>query len=398
MLSKRTKLMKPSPILALAAKANELKASGKDVVSMTIGEPDWDTFEGIKEAAIASIKEGKTKYTPANGIPDLRKAIAEQTSKDLGLEYTPAQVTVTSGAKFILFAALQCLCDEGDEVILPAPFWASYSTMVELAGGRSKIVVCGPETKFKLTKQLLDSAIGPKTKAIIFNSPSNPTGMFYSRDELKDVAEVLRKHPQVVVISDDIYNRLCHEDCDLAPHLLQVAPDLRERVVVMNGASKSYAMTGWRLGWALGPKGIIDAMTAYQSQAVSCASATSQYAALYAIKNSQADVKKTVDLLRQRRDFIMGELEKIAGIKAFKPDGAFYIWMDVSKFIGKKFRGKEMHGSGDLSAALLDDYLVAVVPGVEFGVEGYFRLSFAIENAKAKVACDRMREFFSEVK
>lgn len=398
MLAKRTKLMKPSPILALAAKANELKASGKDVVSMTIGEPDWDTYEGIKDAAIASIKEGKTKYTPANGIPDLRKAIAEQTTKDLGLEFTPAQVTVTSGAKFILFAALQCICDEGDEVILPAPFWASYSTMVELAGGRPKIVVCGPEDGFKLTKKNFESAIGPKTKAIILNSPSNPTGMFYSKEELTGVAEVLRKHPNLVVISDDIYNRLCHEDCELAPHLLHVAPDLRNRVIVMNGASKSYAMTGWRLGWALGPKEIIDAMTAYQSQAVSCASATSQYAALYAIKNSAPDVRKTVDLLKQRRDFIMGELEKIPGIHAFKPEGAFYIWMDVQKFIGKKFRGQVMHGSGDLSAALLDNYFVAVVPGVEFGVEGYFRLSFAIENAKAKVGCDRMREFFSEVK
>jgi len=390
--------MKPSPILALAAKANELKASGKDVVSMTIGEPDWDTYASIKDAAIASIKEGKTKYTPANGILDLRKAIAEQISSDMKLDYTPAQVTVTSGAKFILFSALQTLCDPGDEVILPAPFWASYGTMVELAEARPKIVLCGPETNFKLTGKNLEGAINPKTKVLLLNSPSNPTGMFYSREELKAVAEVLRKHPQVVVISDDIYNRLCHEDCDLAPHMLHVAPDLRDRVLVMNGASKSYAMTGWRLGWAAGPQALIDAMTAYSSQAVSCASATSQYAALHAIKNSEPDVKKTVALLKQRRDFIMGELNKIDGINAFKPEGAFYIWMDVQKFIGRKHRGVEMHGSADLSAALLDHHLVAVVPGVEFGVEGYFRLSFAVDNSKAKIACDRMREFFAELK
>lgn len=398
MLAKRTKLMKPSPILALAAKANELKAAGKDVISMTIGEPDWDTYESIKEAAITSIKKGQTKYTPANGIPDLRKAIAEQFTKDLGVEYTPAQVTVTAGAKFILFSALQCLCDPGDEVILAAPFWASYSTMVELAEATPKIVVCGPEANFKLTPQQLESAINPKTKVLLLNSPSNPTGMFYSKDELAKVAEVLRRHPRVIVISDDIYNRLCHENCELAPHLLQVAPDLRDRVVVMNGASKSYAMTGWRLGWAAGPKAIIDAMTGYQSQSVSCASATSQYAALHAIQNSQPDVKKTVDLLKQRRDFIIGELNKIEGIKVFKPEGAFYIWMDVSRFIGRKHRGKEMFGSADMSAALIDHHLVAVVPGVEFGVEGYFRLSFALENSKAKIGCDRMREFFNELK
>lgn len=397
MLAKRTKLMKPSPILMLAAKANELKASGKDVISMTIGEPDWDTYDSIKEAAIASIKEGKTKYTPANGIPDLRKAIADQFTSDLKIEFNPAQVTVTAGAKFILFSALQCLCDPGDEVILPAPFWASYGTMVELAEGRPKIVVCGPEHGFKLTGKLLESAIGPKTKVLLLNSPSNPTGMFYSKEELTAVAEVLRKHPNIMVISDDIYNRLCHDSGDLAPHILHVAPDLRDRVLVMNGASKSYAMTGWRLGWAAGPKTLIDAMTAYQSQAVSCASATSQYAALYAIKNSANDVKKTVELLKQRRDFIMTELSKIDGIKAFKPEGAFYIWMDVQKFIGRKHRGVEMHGSGDLSAALLDHHLVAVVPGVEFGVEGYFRLSFALENSKAKVGCDRMNEFFKSL-
>lgn len=290
LLAKRTKLMKPSPILMLAAKANELKASGKDVISMTIGEPDWDTYGSIKDAAIASIKEGKTKYTPANGIPDLREAIAEQISSDLNVNYSANDVTVTSGAKFILFSALQSLCDPGDEVILPAPFWASYSTMVELAEGRPRVVVCGPEHNFKLTGPLLEQAINPKTKALLLNSPSNPTGMFYSRQELTAVAEVLRKHPHVMVISDDIYNRLCHEDCDLAPHILHVAPDLKDRVLVMNGASKSYAMTGWRLGWAAGPKTLIDAMTAYQSQAVSCASATSQYAALHAIKNSDSDV------------------------------------------------------------------------------------------------------------
>ena len=314
-LAKRAQLLKPSPILMLAARAGELKAAGHNVISLTIGEPDWDTYENIKEVAIGAIRVGMTKYTPPNGIPELRKAIAEQTSGDLGVAYDPSQVTVSAGAKFVLFAALQALVDPGDEVILAAPFWASYSTMVELADGVPHVVVCDEKVDFKMTPALLRAAINPKTKVLLLNSPSNPTGKVYTRDELKALATVLRDYPRVAVISDDIYNRLSFEE-KLAPHLLHVAPDLRDRVLILNGASKSYAMTGWRLGWALGTKEVINAMSSYQSQSVSCATAISQYAAVEGIRNSDKHIAATVVTLKDRRDYLIDELHKIEGVRA----------------------------------------------------------------------------------
>lgn len=396
-LAKRAKLLKPSPILMLAARAGELKAAGHNVISLTIGEPDWDTYENIKEVAIGAIRVGMTKYTPANGIPELRKAIAAQTSEDLGVAYDPSQVTVSSGAKFVLFAALQALVDEGEEVILAAPFWASYTTMVELAGGRPRIAVCDDKVDFKLTPEILRSVITPKSKVLLLNSPSNPTGKVYSRDELAKLAEVLRANPHVCVISDDIYNRLSFEE-KLAPHLLHVAPDLKDRVVILNGASKSYAMTGWRLGWALGPKNVIDAMTSYQSQSVSCATAVSQHAALEAIRNSDKHVANTVATLKDRRDFLVTELKAIEGVRVAIPEGAFYLWINVAAYMGRQFKGRVLHGSADLAAALLDDQMVAVVPGAEFGLEGYFRLSYALDKEKGKEACERMKNFFYGLK
>jgi len=382
----------------LAAKAAEMKASGLNVISLTIGEPDWDTYENIKEVAIGAIRVGMTKYTPPSGIPELRKAIAAQISDDLNLAFEPADITVSAGCKFVLFACLQVILDPGDEVILAAPFWASYTTMVELAEGRPKIVVCDEQSGFKLTPELLSRAITPKTKAILLNSPSNPTGMLYSKEELLGLAKVLRDHPRVIVISDDIYNRLVfHPDGRVAPHLLHVAPDLRSRVIALNGASKSYAMTGWRLGWAAGPREIITAMSHYQSQSVSCASAISQYAALEAVTNSEPEVEKTRQNLIQRCQFISSELEKIPKLKVHAPQGAFYIWLDVSKYLGRKSRTRPIETTGDMAAALLEEQMVAVVPGVEFGLEGYFRLSFALENSKAKEACDRMKTFFESL-
>ena len=398
MLSRRANLLKPSPILMLAAKAGELKASGKDVLSLTIGEPDWPTYPAAQEAGIQAIREGRTRYSPPNGIPELRKAIAAQASADLGLPYEPSQVTVTSGAKFILFSALQALVDPGDEVLIPAPFWASYTTMVELAEGRPRIVVCDERTQFKLTPELLRQGLNDKTKALLLNSPSNPTGKTYSKDELLALAKVLRDHPRVMIISDDIYNRLILTGETLAPHILHVAPDLRDRTVVMNGASKSYAMTGWRLGWALGPKAVIDAMSSYQSQSVSCASAVSQYATLAAIQKCDADVRETVSSLRKRRDSILKGLAEVPGVRAIVPEGAFYIWLDVSQHLGRSYRGKPAPGSAELAQLLLEHELVAVVPGAEFGLEGYFRLSYACSIEAATQACQRIARFFGELK
>jgi aspartate aminotransferase len=395
-LAERVSLMKPSPILMLAARANEMKAAGHDVISLSIGEPDWTPYDKIKDAAIASIREGKTKYTPSSGIPELRQAIAEQATRDLGLPFDPSQVTVSSGAKFVLFSALQSIVNPGDEVLMIAPFWASYTTMVELAGGVPKIVVCDKSSDFKVTPDALKKAIGPRTKAILMNSPSNPTGKIYSLAELKALAEVLRGCPHVAVISDDIYNRLCFET-KLAPHLLQAAPDLRDRVICLNGASKSYAMTGWRLGWALGEKNVIKAMSAYQSQSVSCPNSIAQYAAIEAIKSCDADVARTVESLKERAASIAREIEKIPGVKAAKPEGAFYLWIDISAYMGKSLNGQVLKTSDDLSEALLQDQMVAAVPGSEFGLDGYFRLSYALSKEKATEAAARMATFFKKL-
>lgn len=395
-LAKRAQLLKPSPILMLAARAGEMKAAGKDVISLSIGEPDWGTYERIKRAAIDSIQKGQTKYTPPAGIPELRKAIAAQATGDFGLSFEPAEVTVSSGAKFVLFAALQALVDPGDEVILVAPFWASYTTMVELADGVPRIAICEEETEFKLTPAILRQAITPKSKVLLLNSPSNPTGKIYSREELAALAAVLREHPRIAVISDDIYNRLCFTE-KLAPHLLHVAPDLRSRVIALNGASKSYAMTGWRLGWAVGPKAVITAMSNYQSQSVSCASATSQYGALEGILHADGDVAATVAVLQDKRDFLLAELAKIPGLKTVVPEGAFYLWVGIKPYLGKSLAGKVLHGSADLCGALLEEKLVAAVPGAEFGVEGYLRLSYAIDKEKGREAVQRLGAFLAEL-
>lgn len=395
-LAKRAQLLKPSPILMLAARAGEMKAAGKDVISLSIGEPDWGTYDRIKEAAIASIKKGHTKYTPASGIPELRKAIAAQASKDLGMTFNFSDVTVSSGAKFVLFAALQALVNPGDEVILVAPFWASYSTMVELADGVPHIVVCDEDTNFKITPAMLEKAITPKTKVLLLNSPSNPTGLMYTRDELKGLADVLRKHPQVAVISDDIYNRLCFTE-KLAPHLLHVAPDLRERVIVLNGASKSYAMTGWRIGWALGPKQVITAMSNYQSQSVSCPSASGQYGALEGILHGDGDIAATVDFLKDKRDYLLAQLAKLPGVKTVVPEGAFYFWVGIKPHLGKKYKGATVASSADFCALLLEEKLVAAVPGIEFGVEGYLRLSYALGKEKGKEAIERIGSLLAQL-
>lgn len=394
-LAKRAQLLKPSPILMLAARAGEMKAAGKDVISLSIGEPDWGTFDRIKEAAITSIKKGQTKYTPAAGIPELRKAIASQASNDFGMTFDFTEVTVSSGAKFVLFAALQAMVNPGDEVILVAPFWASYTTMVELADGVPRIAICEEETNFKLTPKILRAAITPKTKVLLLNSPSNPTGLMYTRAELLAIAEVLREFPQIAVISDDIYNRLCFTE-KLAPHLLQVAPDLRSRVIILNGASKTYAMTGWRLGWAIGPKAVITAMSNYQSQSVSCPSASAQYGALEGVLNADDDVTKTVAVLKDKRDYLLAQLAKVPGLKTVVPEGAFYFWVGIKPHLGKKYKGVTVHGSADLCSLLLEDKLVAAVPGVEFGLEGYLRLSYALEKEKGKEAIERLGAMLKE--
>ncbi len=397
MLSQRAQSMKPSPTLQLVAKAKEIASKGHDVISLSVGEPDWPTFESASLAGINAIKEGFSKYTPASGIPELREAICEQIKREHGLEYTANQVTVGTGAKFILFAAFQMLCDQGDEVIIPAPFWVSYPVMVELATGVSVLINCGPESQFKITPQQLEKAITPKTKAFVFASPNNPTGLAYTKEELKALAEVFKKHPRIVIISDDIYNHLMFGSCKVAPHILDVAPELKDRVLLVNGVSKSYAMTGWRIGWAVGPVNLIKAIADYQSQATSSASSISQKAALAAIKNCDADIVKANTLLKDRLDQTLSYLNGIPLIKASRPDGAFYVWVDISKTLGKKYENTTLTSSRDFANLLLEKYYVAAVPGIEFGYEGYLRLSFAIETHRMIEALKRMNELISKL-
>lgn len=396
-LSRRALSLKPSPTLALAARAKELAAKGQDVISLTVGEPDWDTFPSIKAAGLEALNKGMTKYAPSNGLPELRQIIAERTNRELGTNYSPNEVTVTAGGKMVVFAALQVLCDPNDEVLVPAPFWVSYPPMAELADAKPVIIPCGKEAGFKLTPRQLEEAINPRTKILILNSPSNPTGEMYSRDELSALAEVLRQHPRVVVLSDDIYNRLTLIGDELAPHLLHVAPDLKPRVLVMNGASKTFSMTGWRLGWAVGEKDVIGAMTNYLSQSVSCASPFTQVAAMAGLLKGDQEVKDAVAKLRQRAEKALASLRAVPGIEVSAPKGAFYLWPSVKAHFGKSLNGQAIKNSKDFSEALLNEEKVAVVPGVEFGADDYMRLSFVVSEARWQEAMQRLGRFVGKL-
>ncbi|QDK36655.1 pyridoxal phosphate-dependent aminotransferase [Bdellovibrio sp. NC01] len=396
-LSKRAQNLKTSPTLFLVAKAKELASQGHDVISLTVGEPDWPTFDIPSKAGIEAIQKGITKYTPANGTVELRQAIAAKIKNELGQSYSTKEITVASGAKYIVFAALQMICSPGDEVIIGTPYWVSYPMMVELADGVPHIVECGEAENFKITPEKLEKAINAKTKAFLFCSPSNPTGLLYSEDELKALAEVFRRHPQVVIISDDMYNRLVFDGNKVAPHILHVAPDLRDRTVVVNGGSKAYSMTGWRIGWAAGPEKLITAMADYQSQSTGSPSSISQHAALAALKDCEPDIAEVVKKLIQRRDSGVTEFAKIPEFKVSKPEGAFYYWVDIKDCLGKNFGDRHIRTSKDFCDILLEQFFVATVPGAECGSEGFMRLSFAVSEETMNRAILRMKDFVSQL-
>ncbi len=394
-LSKKARKLKPSPTLAIAAKARELASQGHKVISLSVGEPDWDTFAEIKVAGQTAIEKGKTKYAPSNGIPELRAAIARNTNEFLKTDYKASQVTVSAGAKFILFSALQSLVDPGDEVLIPAPYWVSYPTMVELVDGVPVIVPSDESTGFKSSAAQIERAITSKTKLLLLNSPNNPTGAMYSREEITDIARMLERHPGISIISDDIYNELIFNGEEVAPHLLHVAPSLKDRMIVVNGASKSLSMTGWRIGWALGPENVISAMSNYQSQTVSCAAPFTQAAVLAALegRSYRSELQRQLTVLKKRRDLFVEGLNQIPGWRAALPDGAFYVWVDVRGLLGKNLRGRTLENSSELAAALLEEQKVAVVPGNESGLEGYLRLSFAVHEDDLVEALKRLRAF-----
>jgi aspartate aminotransferase len=385
--------VKPSPTIAVTTKANELKAAGKDVIGLGAGEPDFDTPQNVKDAAKAAIDAGKTKYTAVDGIPELKKAICAKFERENGLKYAPNQVSVGTGGKQILYNALMATCNPGDEVIIPAPYWVSYPDMVLLAGGTPVAVAAGIETDFKLQPEQLEAAITPKTKWFIFNSPSNPTGAGYTRDELKALTDVLMRHPHVWVMSDDMYEHLVFDDFEFCTPA-QVEPGLYDRTLTCNGVSKAYAMTGWRIGYAAGPVALIKAMGTIQSQSTSNPCSVSQYAALEGLTGPQEFLTENKALFQRRRDLVVGMLNEAPGITCPKPEGAFYVYPDISGCIGKTSAGgAKIVDDEAFATALLEETGVAVVFGAAFGLSPNFRVSYATSDAALKEACTRIQTF-----
>ncbi len=397
-LSATLERVKPSPTMAITTKAQELKAAGKDVIGLSAGEPDFDTHDNIKAAAIDAINSGKTKYTAVDGIPELKAAICRKFERDNGLTYVPAQVSVGSGGKHVLYNALMGTLNPGDEVVIPAPYWVSYPDMVLLAGGTPVIVEAKLENGFKLTPDQLEAAITPKTKWFLFNSPSNPTGAGYSHDELKALTDVLMRHPHVWVLTDDMYEHLAFGDFKFCTPA-QVEPALYERTLTVNGVSKAYAMTGWRIGYAAGPEQIIKAMRKVQSQSTSNPCSVSQWAAVEALDGTQAFIAPNNDLFERRRDLVVGMLNTAEGITCPTPDGAFYVYPDISGCIGKTSAGGTLIENDEAFAtALLEETGVAVVFGAAFGLSPNFRVSYATSDAALTEACTRIQTFCKGLK
>ncbi len=385
--------VKPSPTIAVTTKAAELKAQGRDVIGLGAGEPDFDTPQNIKDAAIRAIQAGKTKYTAVDGIPELKKAICAKFLAENGLTYAPNQISVGTGGKQILYNALMATCNPGDEVIIPAPYWVSYPDMVLLAGGTPVPVVATIATEFKLTPAQLEAAITPKTKWFIFNSPSNPTGAGYTRAELRALCDVLLKHPQVWIMSDDMYEHLVFDDFVFTTPA-QIEPKLYDRTLTCNGVSKSYAMTGWRIGYAGGPAPLIKAMGTIQSQSTSNPSSISQYAALEALTGPQDFLAPNRKLFQSRRDLVVSMLNQTRGITCPRPEGAFYVYPDISGCIGLTTpAGTKITDDEVFATALLEETGVAVVFGAAFGLSPNFRVSYATSEAVLTEACSRIQRF-----
>jgi aspartate aminotransferase len=397
-LSNTLARVKPSPTIAVTTKAAELKAAGRDVIGLGAGEPDFDTPENIREAAKRAIDAGKTRYTPVDGIPELKRAICEKFLRENGLTYTPAQISVGTGGKQILYNALMATCNSGDEVIIPAPYWVSYPDMVELAGGTPVPVVATIETDFKITPAQLEAAITPQTKWFIFNSPSNPTGAGYTAGELRALCDVLLRHPHVWIMSDDMYEHLVFDDFVFTTPA-QIEPALYDRTLTCNGVSKSYAMTGWRIGYAGGPVHLIKAMGTIQSQSTSNPSSVSQYAALEALNGPQDFLAPNRALFQKRRDLVVAMLNAAKGITCPKPEGAFYVYPDISGCIGKTTaQGKIITNDEDFATFLLEDTGVAVVFGAAFGLSPNFRVSYATADDILTDACTRIQTFCAALK
>ncbi|SMF75669.1 aspartate aminotransferase [Tistlia consotensis] len=397
-IAQRLSRIKPSPTIAVTSKARELKAAGRDVIGLGAGEPDFDTPDHIKEAAIEAIRRGETKYTAVDGTPALKQAICAKFKRDNGLDYVPEQVTVGTGGKQVLYNALMATLNPGDEVIIPAPFWVSYPDMTLLAEGVPVAVPCSQNHGFKLRPEDLEQAITKKTRWLILNSPSNPTGAAYSWDEMKALTEVLKKHPQVWVLTDDMYEKLVYDGFEFCTPA-QVEPSLYDRTLTVNGVSKAFAMTGWRIGYAAGPVELIKAMAVIQSQSTTNPSSISQAAAVAALNGPQDFLAERNETFRQRRDLVVGRLDRCPGLTCSKPEGAFYVYPSCAGTIGKTAPdGSKIRSDEDFATKLLEAEGVAVVHGAAFGLSPYFRISYATSTEALEEACNRIERFCASLK
>ncbi len=392
-LADALKRIKPSATIAVTTKAQELKAAGRDVIGLGAGEPDFDTPDNVKEAAIRAIREGKTKYTAVDGMPELKKAIVAKFARENGIEYSTREISVGTGGKQVLYNALMATLNPGDEVIIPAPYWVSYPDMVALAGGTPVDVATSMANGYKLTPDALEAAITPATKWVIFNSPSNPTGAAYSADEIRALTDVLMRHDHVWILTDDMYEHLVYDDFKFAT-IVEVEPRLRERTLTVNGVSKAYAMTGWRIGYAGGPEALIKAMATIQSQSTSNPSSISQWAAVEALNGTQDFIPKNAALFQGRRDLVVGMLNQANGLDCPSPEGAFYVYPSCAGAIGKTSSGGAVIDSDEaFVTALLEEEGVAVVHGAAFGLSPAFRLSYATATETLEEACSRIQRF-----
>lgn len=396
-LSRRAERIKPSSTLAISAKASELKAQGFDIVGFGVGEPDFETPEHIKEAGIKAIKDGFTRYTPAAGITELRKAVAKKLKDDNGIDYDFTQIIISNGAKHALINAFMAILNEGDEVIIPAPYWLSYSEMVNIAGGVPVIVNTKKENNYMLTREELDAAYTDKTKALVIVSPSNPTGMVSSLDDLKMIAD-FAVEKDIIVIADEIYEKLIYDDDKKHISLASLGKEIYDRTIIINGVSKSYAMTGWRIGYTASNPKIAKLISSLQSHMTSNPNSIAQKATLAAIEGPQDCVKEMCVEFKKRRDYIFEREEKIPFITALKPEGAFYLFIDVSGLYGKKYEGIEINSAADMADLLIEKKLVAVVPCADFGMPDHIRLSYATSLEMIKKGMDRIEEFVNELK
>ncbi|MFJ4067348.1 pyridoxal phosphate-dependent aminotransferase [Pseudomonas sp. NPDC089996] len=397
-LNRRLEAAKPSATYKIIDRVAARRAEGATIISLCAGEPDFDTPEHIRAAAISAINNGHTRYTQVAGLRALREAIARKYQRENGLDVSWQDTLVCSGGKQVIFNALAATLNEGDEVVIPAPYWVSYPEMVELCGGESRIVACGAGSSFKLTPQALAEAIGPNTRWLILNSPSNPTGAVYDRDELQALAEVLLAHPQVLILADDIYEHLIFDNRDFLT-LAQVEPRLAARTLTMNGVSKAYAMTGWRIGFATGPRWLLEAMEKLQGQQTSGACSISQHAAIAALDGPKDFIAHSREVFQQRRDFMVELLNQAPGISCEVPGGAFYAFADCSGLIGKRSpAGCELVNDEAVALALLEEANVAVVQGSAFGLSGYLRIAYALDDDSLRAACQAIHRFCEDAR